>query len=89
MERYSDISFIMSMPFEQGLNLFQKANEKNIEQRAWERWLVDYSKMTEENFVPFPKYLQILTQPKQNADNRSDDEIIEDAENILNMMKRT
>ena len=89
LKRYGDMSFIMSLSVEEGFSLYEKAFEKTIEERSWERWLVDYSKMTKDNFKSFTDYLKEIKQPPKREDNRSDDEVIEDAENILKMMKRS
>lgn len=79
----------MSLPFEEGFNLYEKAIEKSLEERAWERWLVDYQRMTKDNFKPFSEYLKEIKLPPQSKDNRSDEEIIDDAENILKSFKRS
>jgi heme oxygenase len=89
LKRYGDMSFIMSLSAEEGLSLYKKATEKSFEEKAWERWLVDYSKMTKENFKSFAQYLKEIKQPPRSVDNRSDEEIINDAEEILKSMKRS
>lgn len=78
----------MSLPMTEGLKLYRKASEKNLESRMWERWLVDYRNMNKDNFVSFADYTKKLTEPKR-VDKRSEEEVIEDAENILKMMKRS
>jgi hypothetical protein len=83
------MSFVMSLPAEEGLLLYEKAVEKTVEQQAWEQWLVDYSRMTKENFKPFSEYLKEMKKPLKTTDNRTDEEIISDAENILKSMKRS
>ncbi|CAM3678860.1 hypothetical protein GCM10009865_47640 [Aeromicrobium ponti] len=89
LQRYGDMSFILSLPATVGINLYIKAVEKNSERQAWEQWLVAYQSMTKENFISFNDYLKQLKQPQQPRDNRTDDEIIQDAENILKSMKRS
>jgi hypothetical protein len=83
------MSFIMSLSAEEGFELYKRASEKYIEEQAWQRWLVDYAKMTKENFVSFTDYFKKLKQPPKAKDNRSDEEIINDADNILKSMKRS
>lgn len=78
----------MSMSLGSGLDLYYKAVEKTIEKQAWEQWLVAYSKMTKETFISFSDYLKKLKQPKVTT-SKTDEEVIEDAENILKMMKRS
>jgi hypothetical protein len=89
LHRYSDMSFIMSLSVEEGIALYEKAIEKTIEHQVWERWLVDYSKMTKETFKSFKDYLSDVLKPPQPKDNRSDEEIINDADNILKSFKRS
>ena len=89
MNRYGDMSFIMSLPANEGLALYEKAVEKTVEKQAWEQWLIDYSRMTKENFKPFSEYLREMKRPPKTTDNRTDEEIISDAENILKSMKRS
>jgi hypothetical protein len=89
LHRYSDMSFIMSLSAEEGIALYEKAIEKTIEHQVWERWLVDYAKMTKENFRSFSDYLKDVTKPPQPKDNRTEEEIINDADNILKSLKRS
>ncbi len=65
------MSFIMSLPADTGIELYIKAMEKNNEHQAWEQWLVDYSRMTKENFKPFSEYLREIKKPLKQKDNRS------------------
>ncbi|MBT2723047.1 hypothetical protein [Bacillus sp. ISL-46] len=89
LQRYGDMSFIMSLPANEGISLYIKAVEKNSEQQLWEQWLVDYNRMTKENFIPFSEYKNQMKKPLKPKDNRSDEEVIQDAENILKSLKRS
>jgi hypothetical protein len=89
LKRYGDMTFVMSLSAEEGFSLYEKAIDKELEQRAWERWLVDYSRMNEKNFKSFADYLKEIKQPSQKKDNRTDEEIVNDAESILKSMKRS
>ncbi|MCM3686067.1 hypothetical protein [Mesobacillus subterraneus] len=64
-----------------------KAIEKDTDRAAWELWLTFDGKAKSE--TPFNKFLQKIKEPQREKDNRSDDEVIQDAEDILKMMKRT
>lgn len=74
----------MRLPQMKGIQLLEKAVEKNTEKLAWEQWLVAYTKMTEDTFISFSDYLKKLKEPKI-VDDRTDEEIIEDVEGILKM----
>lgn len=89
LSRYGDISFIMNLPYYEGIALYQKAVEKDFESSVWDRWLVDYGRMNDENFQSYADYLKKFKQSPRPEDTRSDDEIIQDAENILKSMKRS
>lgn len=83
------MSFIMSLPANTGIDIYIKAVEKNTERQVWEQWLAAYPNMTKETFISFNDYFKKMKQPQNTNDNRSDDEIIQDAENILKRMKRS
>jgi hypothetical protein len=40
--------------------LFSKAQEKEIEQRAWELWLAMYPTMTKETFISYDEMLNMV-----------------------------
>ncbi|WP_226085644.1 hypothetical protein [Mesobacillus sp. S13] len=89
LHRYGDIGFIMALPMDEGLQIYTKAIDRNVEKFIWEKWLVDYQRMTPDNFVPFSEYLRKAKEPPKPKDNRSDEEILADADDILKMMKRS
>ncbi|WP_423408018.1 hypothetical protein AABM38_20450 [Heyndrickxia sp. MSNUG] len=64
-----------------------KAVEKETERYAWELWLTFDGNAKAE--TPYNKFLQKIKEPKRIKNNRSDQEVIQDAESILKMMKRT
>jgi hypothetical protein len=46
----------MDLPLNDGIELIHKALEKNAEEKLYQRWLVDYSRMTDETFISFEEY---------------------------------
>lgn len=78
---------MLSLPYDYGFDMLLKAIEKDTERAAWELWLTFDSKAKAE--TPYPKFLQKIKEPHREKDNRTDDEVIQDAEDILKMMKRT
>ena len=64
-----------------------KAREKETERTAWELWLTFDGQAKKDN--PWDKYLKKFKNPPKAKDNRTDEEILSDAEDILRMMKRT
>lgn len=76
------------MPYDYGVELIFKAREKEVERLSWELWLTLDSQEKKEN--PFNDFLQKMKQPKSaNFDMRTDEEIIEDAEHIIDLLKRS
>jgi predicted metal-dependent hydrolase len=65
------VGAVLEYPLEDGLALINKAVEKQTDQKIWERWLVDYAKMSEETFVSFTDYKrklapQVSRKPKED-----------------------
>jgi hypothetical protein len=70
------------------MELILKAREKEVERLAWELWLSLDGEAKKE--TPFNEFLQKMKEPPhQNNDKRTDEEILQDAEHILNLMKRS
>ena len=49
LSRYVNLDYILNLGFYEGYELIIKAYEKELEAKAWDRWLVDYRKMSKEN----------------------------------------
>lgn len=79
---------MLNLPYDYGLEIIKKASEKDIERIAWELWLTLDGEEKKKN--PFNEFLRKFKEPKSvNMDTRTDEEIIEDAGYILNLMKRS
>ena len=63
LSRYHDPSIILNMDFMDGLMILEKGIEKHIEERAFQRWLVDYHRFMhdEKSFIPFDQYFHSIT----------------------------
>ena len=63
------------------MEIIEKAYEVDAYDRIWDRWLVDYQKMTEDNFIGFENYKALLT---GNIDRSvSTEDILKESERIL------
>ena len=60
LSRYSNLDYILNRGFYEGYELIIKAYQKDLEAKAWDRWLVDYRKMSKENFISFEEYKESL-----------------------------
>jgi hypothetical protein len=70
------------------MEMILKAREKEVERTAWELWLTLDKEGKDEN--PFGEFLRKFKEPKAvNVDTRTDEEIIQDAEHILTLTKRS
>ncbi|TYS91895.1 hypothetical protein [Rossellomorea aquimaris] len=77
----------MGLDIETGAEVLAKAKENIAESRVWEQWLSVYPNMEEETFIPYSKYLEELKKPPKKQ--KTDEEVIQDAENILKNMKHS
>jgi hypothetical protein len=86
LSRYNDPSYILNLPYDYGMEMILKAHDKDVERTAWELWLTMENKQDN----PFGEFLQRFKEPKAvNVDTRTDEEIIQDAEHILTLTKRS
>ena len=76
------MTFVMSLPLDEGLKLIAKAREKEEEQRAWEMWLTQLPYMTKDNFVSFDDYYRRLRAPEINVKVVPAEEILSDVAKI-------
>jgi hypothetical protein len=68
--------------------LLSKAYEKELEGTAWAYWLTLDPQTKKAN--PFNDFLANLKKEKPtNKDHRTDEEVLEDSHNIINMLKNT
>ena len=76
----------MNLDIEDGLEIIEMAYKKTAEEKLWEMWLVDYSRMTSETFINFSNYLKKATVNEQKNNEESNEisveEIIAQAERI-------
>jgi len=81
------MSFVMSLDVKILAKLIIKAFEKEAEDLIWQKWLVELPNMDEKTFIPFDKYKENHFKPDPSTD-KTDEEILQDAENILKMMSK-
>lgn len=78
LRRYSNVDYIFNLSYRDGVKFIFKAYEKEVEDRLWDRWLVDYRWMNESNFISFEKYKSKSLSPSNNAIEKISKEAIED-----------
>ena len=67
------------------IDLLNKAIEKDMEEKLWQKWLVELPHIEED--MPFEKYKRMHMQSDMTI-NKTDEQILADAESILKMMNR-
>ena len=84
LHRYANIDYIMDLDIEDGIDFIQIAYQKDVEQKLWEQWLVNYANMDESNFMSFEDYKKKALSSGKDKNKPSLDakSIIEDAEKI-------
>lgn len=85
LKRYGNISFIDDLEGNTFIDFIYTAMSKELEDRLWEKWLVDYGRMSESDFISFEEY---KAKHFQEIESKTDEEVLEDAENILKMLSR-
>jgi len=87
MHRYHDFNYLMTLDFDEFMELYLKAKKENILDRLWQQWLIDYSRMTTETFISFTDYKKKSFIPNNNK-KLDKDEILKQAEKIKALDQR-
>lgn len=90
LSRYSNIDYILKLHFLEGYEIILKAYDKEIEDRIWDRWLIYYKNMTEDNFINFEDYKSKLIIKNQSVeeDKVTKEELLLLAEEIENKISQ-
>lgn len=78
LRRYSNIEYVLNKAFDEGYKLIRKAHEKDIEDKLWEQWLVDYRFMDSETFISFEEYKGKIINPQNKIDKMLSKQQIEE-----------
>lgn len=79
LRRYSNIDYILSMDYKEGVRFINCAKEKELEEKVWQRWLVDYRLMDKDSFTSFEEYMDII-RGKKSSNNQYENMSAEDIE---------
>ncbi|MDG6888209.1 hypothetical protein ACV3SO_01340 [Clostridium perfringens] len=83
LRRYSNIEYILDLEIIEGIEFINKVYEKEIEDKVWEKWLIDYRYMSKDNFISFEEYRKQFVFGNTRVESRlSKEEILKEAENI-------
>lgn len=85
LRRYSNVDYMLNLNYKDGLEFIFKAYEKELEDRLWDRWLVDYRWMNESNFVSFEDYKNKNSSSLNKVENISKEAIEEKVREIINL----
>lgn len=84
LRRYHHLDYILCLPFIEGKNFIDKAYERQLEERIWQRWLTDYQRMTRDTFMNYEEYKEKfmgILPTNYALDSRED--LLSQAEKIL------
>ncbi|EDT16295.1 hypothetical protein [Clostridium perfringens] len=83
LRRYSNIEYILDLEIIEGIEFINKAYEKEIEDKVWEKWLIDYRYMSKDNFISFEEYKEHIISKNINVESTlSKEEILKEVEEI-------
>ena len=83
LRRYSNIEYILDLEITEGIEFINKAYEKEIEDKVWEKWLIDYRYMSKDNFISFEEYKKYFISKNINVESTlSKEEILKEVEEI-------
>lgn len=88
LRKYSNIEYILNFDFKQGFEFIKKAFEVEVEEKLWQRWLIDSILMNEENFKNFEEYKSMFIKGKgneNNAENLTLDQIEDKVKSIIDL----
>lgn len=89
LRKYSNLDYILKLEFLEGYEFIANAYRKDLEERLWQKWLVDYRYMTKENFISFEEYKEkVFGSDNQEQSNLSKEEILRQAEEIENKSRK-
>jgi len=81
----------LDLDFEIGFELIQKAYKKELDNKLWQRWLVDYARMDDKTFIGFEEYKNELLKPARipvKPKAKTKKEIFEQSDRIIEAWKK-
>jgi hypothetical protein len=79
------MSFVMELDGGAFVDLLNKAVEKDLEDKLWQKWLTELPRMDKQTFMTFDDY---KARHFKKENKKSDEEILQDAKNILKSMSK-
>lgn len=77
---------ILDTDIEIGIELIPEAYKKQLNNKLWQRWLVDYARMDEKTFKSFEEYKKELLKPAKTiakSKPKTKEEIFAQADRII------
>jgi hypothetical protein len=84
---------ILDTDIEIGIELIPEAYKKQLDDKLWQRWLVDYARMDNAHFIGFEEYKKKLIKPIQSKEAteskpKTKQEIYAQADRIISAWKK-
>lgn len=70
----------MKLPYQNGIELVNKASQEQQKERLFSIWLSKYPYMTDKTFVPFEQFFEQCTPQKAVLPKRTTEEILSEAQ---------
>lgn len=80
LRRYSDINYILRMPYDDFIGFYKLAKDKEKEERIFLQWALQLPLMTKDTYTSFEDYKDKLT--GANIDTRTTQEMLDDITEI-------
>lgn len=89
LSRYSNVEFVLNLPCGDFIKQILKAREKDNEEKDYKMWLSLLPNMGKENYISFDEFRNLGKKKQANEirTNKSDEEIIQDVEKILQIRR--
>lgn len=79
---------ILGTDIDTGFELIQEVYKKQLDEKLWQRWLVDYARMDKDSFISFDDYKKDILKTPTKFKRKSKEEIFKQADNIIMAWKK-
>jgi len=85
LKRYSNIDYILNLDYKSGIEFIKNAYKKESEEMLYKQWLVDYKRMTKDNFISFKDYKDKVFKTENKVQNLNKEQISDKVRSIIEL----